>query len=110
MKRKVTVTFTKIRRQTALAPTDVLRAHCSVCEREVETISQAQAVELLKLAGQSLEALLAGRRVHIVEVLGDELRVCKDSLVTEWRKALEFGQFCGSAAFRAESLWLSAGF
>ena len=71
------------RRQTALAPTDVLYARCPVCEREAETIIRAQAVELLMLAGQSLKALLSGRRVRTVEVSDDELRVCKDSLVKE---------------------------
>ena len=81
MKRKLTVTITQSRRQVTTLPAATTSRHCCpVCEREVATLSPAQAAELLTIAGRSLEDLLASSRAHAIETVGDGLRVCKDSL------------------------------
>ncbi len=82
MKRKLTVTITRSRRQvTTLPAATTARQHCPTCGREVATLSQAQAAELLTIAGHNLEDLLASSRAHAVEAAGDGLRVCGDSLL-----------------------------
>ena len=81
MKRKLTVTITQSRRQVTTLPAAAISRHrCPVCEREVATLSQAQAAELLTVTGRRLEDLMASSRAHTVETVGDGLRVCKDSL------------------------------
>ena len=77
MKRKLTVTVTKIRRQTVLAQAHVLRSRCPVCQREVETVSQAEAAEMLMIVSRRLDDLLTCGELH--DIPG--LRVCKDSLL-----------------------------
>lgn len=58
----------------------LLRAHCPVCEREVETLTIAQAVEALEISGQMFDGLIAGGLVHAIRTVSGSFRVCKDSL------------------------------
>ncbi len=77
MKRKLTVTITQSRRQvTTLPASTTTRQRCPVCEREVATLSPAQAAELLTIAGRSLEDLMASSSAHEIQTAGDDLRVC----------------------------------
>lgn len=80
MKRKLTVTITKSRRQVIAVPAAVLRVHCSFCERDVNALSIAQAAAVLAAAGRMLDAVIASGQVHVIGIPGGSNRVCQDSL------------------------------
>lgn len=80
MKRKLTVTITTVRRQTAFLPAQRLRAHCPVCAREVETFSKAQAADVLAIGDGALEELIAESRVHAIETVSGKQMICQGSL------------------------------
>jgi len=66
-------------RQTGVQPL-VVRAHCPVCEREVETLTQKQAAEVLEMNDQTLAGFIAAGQVHAMRTVSGSVRVCKDSL------------------------------
>ncbi len=78
-KRKLTVTITKVRRQTVVVPTSVLRGHCPVCNRQVEMVTSAQAAQFLEVGDCTLQALVSAGEIHAVEAVGGIL-LCKESL------------------------------
>lgn len=80
MKRKLTMTITRIRRRTISMPVAAPRLPCPVCQREVETFSETQAAELLEIAGLSLNAVITSGRVHAIRLAHGNLLICKDSL------------------------------
>ena len=87
MKRKVTLTITRIRRQTATAPAHFSRGPCPVCRREVETVSAEQAAAALEVSEAALAALDAAGQVHAVETMSGQLKFCKDSLFARGQSA-----------------------
>lgn len=80
MKRRLSVTITKVRRQKMSVPATVLLLWCPVCERDVETVSTAEAAATLQIAGRVLDAVIASGKAHMVDFGGGCLRVCKESL------------------------------
>jgi hypothetical protein len=80
MKRKRTVKITTTRRRRLNLDQTVIRVHCRVCGREVETLTAAQAVEVLEVDAQRLGRLIVEGRVHAIESVSGSLRICKDSL------------------------------
>ena len=80
MKRKLTLTITKIRRQTSTAPVHLLRANCPDCGHEVELVNAAQAAAALEITEASLATLSAGGQVHAFETVNGQLKFCKNSL------------------------------
>jgi hypothetical protein len=80
MKRKVTLTITKIRRRTATAPAHFFRAHCADCGHEVELVNAAQAATALEITEASLATLSAGGQVHAFVTVNGQFKFCKDSL------------------------------
>ena len=87
MKRKLTVTITRIRCQTASVHPPVLCASCPVCGREVELVSAAQAAAALEVTEDVLSTLNAAGRVHAFETVTGQLRFCKDSLFVRGQTA-----------------------
>jgi len=79
-KRKLTVTITKVRRQTVVVPTSVLRGLCPVCNREVEMVTAAQAAEFLEVGDSSLQTLISAGEIHAVATVTGVLLLCKESL------------------------------
>lgn len=73
--RSVKITTTH-RRSLRLA----IRAHCRGCGREVETLTAAQAAEVLEVDDQTLRSLLAAGRIHVLSTVSGSLLICKDSL------------------------------
>ncbi len=73
---KITVTRRRILR-SAVAP---VRAFCPVCAHAVETLSAAQAAEVLEIDGQALDGLIAAGRVHAIALVSGSQRVCQESL------------------------------
>ena len=69
-----------VRRSTWHVQPFLIQAHCPVCAREVELLTQTQAAEVLEIGDQMLGALIAAGRVHAVRTISGSLRVCKDSL------------------------------
>jgi hypothetical protein len=78
MERNVKVTITRVRR--CRIQTDVLRARCAACQRQVEVISTAQAIEVLQVSAPAINRLLAAGVVHPIPTVSGHLWVCKDSL------------------------------
>jgi hypothetical protein len=80
MKRKVTLTITKIRRRTATAPAHLSGVHCPLCGREVELLDGAEAAATLETTEAILARLNSSVEVHAFETLSGRLKFCKDSL------------------------------
>jgi hypothetical protein len=80
MKRTVRLKITSTSRQTFWLGNLGLRAHCPVCKGEVEMVTEAQAKGILQVDGLALDRLTAAGRVHTIETVIGNLRVCKDSL------------------------------
>jgi excisionase family DNA binding protein len=57
-----------------------LRAQCRVCEREVETLTTAQAAGALGVDQLTLDRLIADGSIHAILTVIGRLRVCKNSL------------------------------
>lgn len=73
---KITTTHRRILRfQPAL-----VCAHCSWCGREVETLAQSQAADVLEISRQALDGLIAAGLVHAISTVSGSLRICCDSL------------------------------
>jgi len=68
MKRKRTVTITKVRRQTMTLTRTRVPAWCPFCKREVETVSKADATDVLRLAGRIFDSAVTSGRIHLIEV------------------------------------------
>lgn len=66
-------------RQTGVQP-PLVCAHCPVCEQEVETLTKAQAKEVLEIDNQTLNQFIAAGRVHVMRTVSGNFRICKDSL------------------------------
>ncbi len=73
---KITVTQHRTPRLAALR----VCAFCPGCAREVETLASAQAAEVLELDGQALAGLIAAGRVHAIQTVSGNYRICQDSL------------------------------
>lgn len=79
MQRKITLTITRIRRQRIRQPLGLM-VHCPVCERISETISRAEAREVLEIDYSALDLLIADGSVHTIRTASGGFRICKDSL------------------------------
>lgn len=80
MKRRRKVTITKVRRQTMTVMTERLPVWCPFCQREVETLSKADAETMLQMAGRMLDGAVESGRIHLIEARSGFDRVCKASL------------------------------
>lgn len=74
--RRITITTT---RRLYLRPLFVW-APCPVCRREVETLAQAQAAEVLEISPPMLDGLLVTGRVHAIPMVSGSVRICRNSL------------------------------
>ena len=83
MKQKLTVTITRLRRQSMTVLKPALRVPCPFCLREVEALSRVQAACVLGIKERMLDELLAGGRIHSIQTINHHLWVCKDSLFIE---------------------------
>jgi hypothetical protein len=73
---KITVTRSRLLRLSVIP----LRAYCPVCVREVETLSAAQAAEVLAVAAPQLDQFIAAGQVHAIVTVSASLRICQNSL------------------------------
>lgn len=80
IKRKVRLKITASSRQTLRRAAGGLRAHCPLCLREAELVSEDEAVEILQIDNPALANLVAAGYVHTIQTVSGNLRVCKDSL------------------------------
>ena len=78
VKRRLKISVTRICRQRIHAPG--IRVFCPHCAREVETLSVAQAAEVLETDTHTLQQFIIGNRVHAIQPVRGSLRVCRDSL------------------------------
>lgn len=72
--------FTTVRQQTIVSGRERLRLTCAVCEREVEMLSEIQAVRILEIDRQTLDRLVAAGRVHSIHTVTGNILFCKESL------------------------------
>jgi excisionase family DNA binding protein len=91
MKRTRRVKITKVERRSVRLPTPrksshagaqpiLLRADCRACGREVETLTTAHAAEVLDVDVGTLRELIAASRIHAIQTVSGNFRICKDSL------------------------------
>jgi hypothetical protein len=80
LKRKVRLKITTTSRRAFRLDVRATRASCPTCGREVELVTEVEAVGILRVDGPALGQLIAAGRVHTVQVVSDYLWVCKDSL------------------------------
>lgn len=80
MKRRLTLTVTKIRRQTVAEKIFNLRAFCRIYGFETQTLSLAQTAVFLEIEDRMLKCLIAVGKVHAIQTASGNLRVCKNSL------------------------------
>jgi hypothetical protein len=83
MRRRRKVTITKVRRQTVRVTTTALAVWCPFCQREVGTLSEADAAVMLQIAGRMLYGPVASGQIHLIEAGDGSPRVCRDSLLAE---------------------------
>ncbi len=81
VKRRVRITVTKIRRQR-VQPLPI-RALCPHCTQEVETLSLAQSAEVLEVSATTLDCFIAEGRVHAIETVSGNRRICQPSLFSK---------------------------
>jgi hypothetical protein len=80
MKKGLTVTIGRVRRQTVTVLKPILRAPCSTCRNEVEALTRTQAQAVLGIQDWALDELLARGNVHAIPTWGRQSWVCKNSL------------------------------
>ncbi|HKZ02977.1 MAG TPA: hypothetical protein VJ180_12095 [Pyrinomonadaceae bacterium] len=83
MKRRRKVTITKVRRQTMTVTSTRVPVWCPWCQREVETLSEADAAMMLQITGRMLDSAVTSGRIHLMEAGSGSPRVCRDSLLAE---------------------------
>lgn len=80
MAHKVKMKITRIRQRVIQSREPVQRHHCQSCQREVEIVSNAQAIRILGVDSLTLGQLVANSQVHSVRTVTGEIWVCKESL------------------------------
>jgi hypothetical protein len=80
MTRTRKIKITAVRRRTWRAQPLLIRAHCPVCGREVETLAEGEAAGVLELDPAALAGLIAAGLVHAIPTVSGSFRVCQDSL------------------------------
>ena len=79
MKRKARVLITRIFRQTTIQERPVI-AFCQLCRQETEMLTAAESAAFLETEPQKLFELIATGKIHAMETVSGNLRVCKNSL------------------------------
>jgi hypothetical protein len=79
MKERLRMTVTTVRQETFIAA-PALRLQCPVCEREVEMVTEDQAVRILEIDPSGLCHLAEAGRLHSIQTVTGNTWVCKDSL------------------------------
>ncbi|MFN0083992.1 MAG: hypothetical protein ACKVX9_01260 [Blastocatellia bacterium] len=69
-----------LRHRTQRMPSNVGRAYCPVCEREVDMLGALQSATLLETDLANFNHLLAAGRLHVVTMTSGNLCICGDSL------------------------------
>ena len=80
MKKRLKMKITTVRQQTTGSALAALRFACPVCEREEEMLTGVQATEILGIDHPTLDRLIASGKVHSIQTVSGNIRVCKDSL------------------------------
>jgi hypothetical protein len=81
MKKRLKMKITTIREQAVRMPEAVVRAHCLVCDLEVEMFTRAHAAKILQVSTCELGHLIALSQVHTIETISGNLLICKNSLL-----------------------------
>lgn len=55
-------------------------APCTICGREVETLAQSRAAEVLEVSQHILDNLIATGLIHAIPLVSGGSRICRDSL------------------------------
>lgn len=80
LKRRVKLRIRTASRQSLTAGGQHLRVFCAACGQAVETLSRAEACEILEIVDERLAMLISSGRVHAIVTVSGSVRVCKDSL------------------------------
>lgn len=79
MKRRLKLTITNIRRETALDKNPIFQMFCPVCLCEVEMLTTAEAAAHLET--EKLDELIKMGKIHAVVTVNGNWRICKKSLI-----------------------------
>ena len=74
---RISITTTH-RRILRVRPVPVC-APCSMCGREVETLGQSQAADVLEVSQQILAEMMAVGLIHKIPTVSGSVRICRDS-------------------------------
>lgn len=81
MERSFKVKIEKVRRRSIRV--FAVRAPCPLCERQVETLTVAEAASVLEVDAQTINQLVACGRVHAIKTASGGQRICQDSLFVQ---------------------------
>ena len=68
-----------MRRQTIKSYVLASQAQCGICGREVEMLSEAEAIQILGVSEEVLRARIAAGQIHGVLTANGALGICKNS-------------------------------
>lgn len=80
MQRTIKLKITTTRKRAINLARSALCAFCEDCNREVQTLTRAEATQFLEISEQLLAELIAASKVHVIRTVSGSLRVCQDSL------------------------------
>jgi hypothetical protein len=76
--RRIIITTT--RRRTLRVQLTLISAHCPICDCEVDTLARSQAADVLEVDATALDEMIACGRLHAIQTVSSNQRICKDSL------------------------------
>jgi hypothetical protein len=75
-KLKITTTHSRVLSTQSIS----IRAHCTACDREVETLTVAHSASILEVDPTTLTQLISDGLVHAIPTVTGSLLICRDSL------------------------------
>ena len=87
MERTTKVRITTTSKRTINLSLSANRVFCSNCNQEVQALTSRQAGALLGTSHRQLHDLLVAGGVHAVTTAGQDMWICKDSLISELETA-----------------------
>jgi hypothetical protein len=80
MKRTRRLKITTTHRSVLSTQPSLIRAHCTACDREVETLTVAHAASVLEVDSMALTQLISDGLIHAIPTVTGSLLICRDSL------------------------------
>ena len=82
MKRKARLIITRILRETTIQER-ASNAFCQICGHETEMLTAAESAAFLETDTRKLNELITHGKIHAIETVTGNLRICKKSLLAK---------------------------